>query len=137
MKTFSPHTADVSRAWHLIDAKDLVLGRLATQAAVFLMGKHKPSFSRHLDWGDHVVVINSSLVKVTGRKETQKLYHRHSGYPGGMRVTTLKEMRASHPDRVITHAVKGMLPDNKLQDLMLTHLHVYPGIDHPYGQHFT
>ena len=136
MTTFSPKTAEVSRAWHLLDAKDAVLGRLATQIAVFLMGKHKTTFSRHLDWGDHVVVINAAQIKVTGRKETQKLYHRHSGYPGGMKVAVLKDLRASHPDRIITHAVAGMLPDNKLQDKMLLHLHVFPGPEHPFTSQF-
>lgn len=136
MKTYSPKSAEITRAWHLIDAKDQVLGRLATQVASLLMGKSKTIFSRHLDMADHVVITNAERVKVTGKKEKQKLYHRHSGYPGGMVVTTLSQVRASHPDRIIIHAVSGMLPKNKLQDRLLTHLHVYPGPDHPYASNF-
>ncbi len=136
MKTVTPKPAEVKRSWHLIDAKDQVLGRLATRAAVFLMGKHKTDFARHVDWGDHVVIINAAQVAVTGHKETQKLYHRHSGFPGGMTVTTLEQVRASHPDRLILHAITGMLPDNKLQASILSHLHVYPDSKHPYEMHF-
>lgn len=137
MKTFSPKPVDTHRSWHLIDAKDQVLGRLSTRLAVILMGKHRPTFSRHLDMGDHIVVVNADLVKVTGRKELQKLYHRHSGYPGGMKVFSLSQVRATHPERILIHAVTGMLPKNKLQAKMLKHLHVYPGLDHPYTQHFN
>jgi len=136
MKTYSPKSSEITRTWHLIDAKDQVLGRLATQVANLLMGKSKTIFSRHLDVGDHVVVTNAAAVKVTGRKEEQKLYHRHSGYPGGMVVLTLSQVRAAHPDRIVIHAVSGMLPKNKLQDKLLTHLHVYPGPDHPYASNF-
>lgn len=136
MKTYSPKPVETKRDWHLIDAKDQVLGRLASKVAILLMGKHKVSFSRHLDMGDHVVVVNAKNIRVTGNKETQKEYHRHSGYPGGMKVTTLQEMRANHPDRVITHAVHGMLPDNKLQDKMLGHLHVFAGSEHPFTSNF-
>jgi len=136
MKTFAPKSSQITRSWHLIDAKDAVLGRLATHAASLLMGKSKTSFSRHLDMADHVVVINASSVKVTGRKETQKLYRRHSGYPGGMTVFPLSYVRQHHPDRIIVHAISGMLPKNKLQDRLLKHLHVYPGSEHPYVKHF-
>lgn len=136
MNTLVPQPAKVKRAWHFIDAKGQVLGRLATQAAVFLMGKQKTDFARHVDWGDHVVIINAAEVVATGHKATQKLYHRHSGYPGGMTVTTLEQVRASHPDRIILHAVTGMLPDNKLRASILSHLHIYPGPEHPYAQHF-
>lgn len=136
MTTLTPKPAEVHRSWHLIDAKGQVLGRLATQASIWLMGKHKTNFARHVDLGDHVVVVNAAAVTATGRKETQKLYHRHSGYPGGMVVTTLKQMRDRHPERIIEHAISGMLPDNKLKDHMLSHLHIYPGSEHPYGQHF-
>lgn len=136
MITFSPKPAETARKWHLLDAKDQVLGRLSTQIAKILMGKSKTSFSRHLDLGDHVVVINAAKVAVTGNKEQQKLYHHHSGYPGGMKVHFLAQVRAAHPDRIITHAVSGMLPKNRLQDKMLTHLHVYPGPEHPYASQF-
>ncbi|TSC87637.1 MAG: 50S ribosomal protein L13 [Microgenomates group bacterium Gr01-1014_16] len=136
MKTYSPKSSEITRAWHLIDAKDQVLGRLATSVANLLMGKSKPIFSRHLDMADHIVVTNAAAVKVTGKKEKQKLYRRHSGYPGGMVVHTLSQVRAAHPDRIIIHAVSGMLPKNKLQDRLLTHLHVYPGPDHPYASNF-
>lgn len=136
MKTFSPKSSQTTRDWHLLDAKDQVLGRLATQVAVWLMGKHKPAFSRHLDLGDHVVVINAARVTVTGRKADQKLYHRHSGYPGGMKVTRLADLLARDPAQVITKAVSGMLPDNKLKRQILRHLHVYPSSSHPYAKQF-
>lgn len=135
-KTFSPKTADVTHAWHLLDASTLVIGRLSTQTAVFLMGKHKPTFARHIDSGDHVVVINAAKIKVTGNKELQKIYHRHSGYSGGMRETTLEKMRADKPEEIVRHAVSGMLPKNKLQAVMLKRLHIYSDETHPYGQHF-
>lgn len=136
MKTYSPKSSEITRAWHLIDAKDQVLGRLAVQVANLLMGKSKTIFSRHLDMGDHIVITNAARVKVTGRKEKQKLYRRHSGYPGGLVTSTLSQVRATHPERIITHAVSGMLPKNKLQHKLLSHLHVYPGPDHPYVNNF-
>lgn len=136
MKTFSARSADVSRKWYLIDAKDQILGRMATKIAKILMGKNDPDFDRHIDMADHVVVINAASVKVSGRKETQKLYHYHSGYPGGMKVLPLSYVRSTHPDRLISHAVSGMLPKNKLQDRLLTHLHIYPGDTHPYTSQF-
>ena len=136
MRTYSPKSSEITRAWHLIDAKDQVLGRLATRVANLLLGKSRPIFSRHLDMADHIVVINAAAVKVTGKKERQKLYRRHSGYPGGMVVHTLSQVRSAHPDRIIIHAVSGMLPKNKLQDKLLTHLHVFPGPDHPYASNF-
>lgn len=135
-KTFSPKPAEVSRKWHIFDAENQILGRLATQVASLLMGKHRPDFARHIDMGDHVVIINTAKIVVTGRKEDQKMYHRHSGYPGGMTVTPLSLMRSTHPDRVILHAVSGMLPKNKLHDRLLKHLHLYPGSDHPYAKQF-
>lgn len=136
MPTFSPSPAQTDRKWHLIDAKGQVLGRLSTQIAVLLMGKNRPTFSRHLDMGDHVVVINAADVSVTGRKSAQKLYHRHSGYPGGMVVLSYRQVMDTHPERIIIHAVSGMLPKNKLQDKLLKHLHVYPGSAHPYERQF-
>jgi large subunit ribosomal protein L13 len=136
MKTFSPKSSQTTRDWHLLDAKGQVLGRLATQVAVWLMGKHKSTFSRHLDQGDHVVVINAAKVTVTGRKADQKLYHRHSGYPGGMKVTSFADLMARDPAQVVTTAVSGMLPDNKLKGQILHHLHVYPSSSHPYAKQF-
>ena len=136
MKTLSPKPANVSRNWHLFDAKGQVLGRLATQIATLLMGKHRLDFSKILDMGDHIVIINAKDVTVTGQKSAQKLYRRHSGYPGGMKVSTYKQVKAAHPERIILHAVSGMLPKNKLHDRMLKHLHVYSGSTHPYGRHF-
>jgi large subunit ribosomal protein L13 len=136
MNTHTPKAQDISRDWYLFDAKDQILGRLATKIAGILMGKGKTDFARHFDMGDHIVVINAAEIAVTGNKKLQKLYHRHSGFPGGMRVTRLEEMLERHPDRVIIHAVAGMLPDNKLHDRMLKHLHVFAGPQHPYTTQF-
>ena len=136
-RTYAPTISEVNRAWHLLDAKDAVLGRLATKASIFLMGKHRPNYSLNMDMGDHVVIINADKIKVTGTKELQKTYHRHSGYPGGYRETTLKELRETHPERILEHAIFGMLPDNKLQKRRMTRLHVLVGDTNPYGQHFT
>ena len=136
MTTFTPQISQVDRKWHLIDAKDQILGRIATQIAVLLMGKYKPTFARHLDWGDHVVVINASQVATTGNKETQKVYTSHSGYPGGLKQITLEKLRVKSPDQIIIHAVSGMLPDNKLKSDMLGRLHVFSGSDHTFIQHF-
>ncbi|HBC72265.1 MAG: 50S ribosomal protein L13 [Candidatus Amesbacteria bacterium GW2011_GWB1_47_19] len=136
MKTFSLSTRQITRHWHFFDAEGQILGRLATRISAVLMGKHKPQFVRHLDIGDHVVVVNAAKVKVTGRKMDQKLYHRHSGYPGGMTVTPLFRLIQTRPEQVIIHAVSGMLPDNKLKADILKHLHVYPEADHPYTSQF-
>jgi large subunit ribosomal protein L13 len=111
--------SDIERRWHVIDASGKVLGRVATQAAGLLMGKHKPIFCRHLDPGDYVVVINAEKVRVTGNKAQQKLYYRHSGYPGGFKSVNLEKMMQTHPTRVIEHAVKGMLPNNRLRAKMM------------------
>ena len=132
MKTYSTKASDIKREWHIIDASDKVLGRLATQAANLLMGKHKPIFCRHLDVGDFVVVINAEKVRVTGNKAKQKLYHRHSGYPGGLKSISLERMMETHPTRVIEHAVKGMLPHNRLEAKMMKRLRVFAGDAHPY-----
>ena len=132
MKTYSTKASDIKREWHIIDASDKVLGRLATQIAVLLMGKHKPIFSRHLDTGDFVVVINAEKIRVTGNKTKQKLYHRHSGYPGGLKSISLERMMQTHPTRVIEHAVKGMLPHTRLRAKMMKKLRVYVGDAHPY-----
>jgi large subunit ribosomal protein L13 len=136
MKTYSPSAQSLTRKWYLFDAKDQILGRLATQVARLLMGKDKPDFVRHMDNGDHVVIINASLIRVTGNKMGQKLYHRHSGFPGGMKVTVLGDLLAKTPEKVIINAVAGMLPDNKLHDKMLKHLHVFTGGEHPYSKQF-
>jgi large subunit ribosomal protein L13 len=136
MKTFSPTANDITRKWHLIDAKDQVLGRLATQIASLLMGKHKTDFIRYMDIADHVVVINAADIVVTGRKADQKRYFRHSGYPGGLKVTEYSVMKATHPDQIITHAVSGMIPQNRLHDKILTHLHVFVGPEHSYTKQF-
>jgi large subunit ribosomal protein L13 len=136
MKTSSPKACDISRSWRLFDAKNQVLGRLATEIATTLMGKSKTNFVRHLDMGDHVVVINASQIAVTGKKSLQKLYHRHSGYPGGMKITTFDQLSRAKPEQIIIHAVSGMLPKNKLHDRLLRHLHIYPGSQHPYAKQF-
>lgn len=132
LKTYSTKASDIKREWHLIDASDKVLGKLATQVANLLMGKHKPMFTRHLDMGDYVVVINAEKVRVTGNKAKQKLYYRHSGYPGGFKSISLEKMLETHPARVIEHAVKGMLPQNRLRAKMMKHLRVYVGDAHPH-----
>ena len=132
MKTYSTKASEIERQWHVIDASDKVLGRLATQAARLLMGKHKPVFSRHLDMGDFVVVINADKVRVTGNKAKQKLYHRHSGYPGALKSISLEKMMQTNPTRVIEYAVKGMLPHNRLSARMMKRLKVYVGEAHPH-----
>lgn len=132
MKTYTPRAADIDRAWHLIDANGRVLGRLATEIATLLKGKHKPYYTPHLDTGDYVVVVNAGKVKVTGRKLTDKLYYRFSGYPGGLKSTPLKDMLTKFPERVIEHAVKGMLPKNSLGRQMYRKLRVYAGASHPH-----
>jgi large subunit ribosomal protein L13 len=132
MKTYSTKAAEIERQWHVIDASGKILGKLATEAAKLLMGKHKPTFSRHLDTGDFVVIINAEKVRFTGKKAEQKLYHSHSGYPGGLKTVNLERMMATHPTRVIEHAVKGMLPHNRLGAKMLKKLKVYAGEEHPH-----
>ena len=133
MKTYSTKAADIKREWHLVDASDKILGKLATRVASLLIGKHKPIFNRHLDVGDYVVVINAAKIGVTGNKKKQKTYHRHSGYPGGLKSINLERMLASNPNRVIEYAVKGMLPQNRLRARMLKRLRIFPGETHPYG----
>ena len=132
MKTYSTKASDIKREWHVIDASDKILGRFATQVANLLMGKHKPIFSPNLDTGDFVVVINAAKIKVTGNKAKQKLYYRHSGYLGGLKSISLEEMMQTHPTRVIEHAVKGMLPHNRLGARMFKKLKVYAGETHPH-----
>jgi large subunit ribosomal protein L13 len=132
MKTYSTKAAEIERQWHVIDASDKILGKLATEAAKLLMGKHKPTFSRHLDTGDFVVIINAEKVRFTGKKAEQKLYYRHSGYPGGLKSINLERLMETNPTRVIEHAVKGMLPHNRLGAKMLKKLKVYAGEEHPH-----
>ena len=126
----------IERRWHLIDVKDQVLGRVSTKIALLLSGKDKVEYVPHLDLGDHVVVINAAEVAVTGKKEKQKIYYRHSGYPGGLRSETLGELRERRPEEIIRRAVKGMLPKNKLQKPMLKRLHIFAGEEHPFGGKF-
>lgn len=132
MKTFSPSAKHIQQEWHVVDAEGQRLGRLASQTAQLLRGKHRPTFAPHLDNGDFVVIVNAAKVKVTGNKLQQKLYRRHSGYPGGLRETSLEHMLERHPERVIQQAVKGMLPHNRLSRHLLRHLKVYGGPDHPH-----
>ena len=132
MKTFSTTPNDIEREWFVIDAEGQVLGRLATQVASILRGKEKPYFAPHLDTGDHVIIVNADLVRVTGNKMEQKVYTRYTGWPGGLRTATLKDRMAKEPDKVIRGAVKGMLPRGPLGRKMLTKLHVYAGSDHPH-----
>lgn len=130
MKTVSTRPQDVERAWFVIDADSQVLGRLATEIARRLRGKHKAAYTPHVDTGDYIVVVNAARVAVTGRKLTQKLYHRHSGYPGGIRSVSLERMLDTHPTRAIEHAVRGMLPRGPLGRAMFRKLRVYPGTHH-------
>ncbi|OGH31438.1 MAG: 50S ribosomal protein L13 [Candidatus Levybacteria bacterium RIFCSPHIGHO2_02_FULL_42_12] len=130
-------SSDIKREWHLVDAKDKVLGRISVDMAHLLMGKAKPYFVRHLDCGDFVVVVNAEKIVLTGKKETQKKYFRYSGYPGGLAVETVQKLRKRAPQEIINHAVKGMLPQNKLRDRMLTRLFVFAGADHPYKDKFN
>ncbi len=135
-KTFSPKTAEIIRAWQLLDATDQTLGRLSTKIANFLMGKNKPTFARHIDSGDQVVVLNAEKIKFSGSKETAKRYHSHSGFKGGVKKLSVTQVRQAHPDRLLEHAVNGMLPKNKLRDKMMTRLHLIIGDVNPYEQYF-
>ncbi len=132
MKTYSTKASDIERKWHVIDASGKTLGRLASEVARLLRGKHKPIYVPHLDTGDYVIVINADKVRVTGNKAKQKLYYRHSGYPGGLKSTSLAEMMESQPTRAIEHAVRGMLPKNPLGRAMFKKLKVYAGPNHPH-----
>lgn len=134
MNTNSLSSKDIKRTWHKVDAKDKVLGRLATEVATLLMGKHKAQYVPYLDTGDFVVVVNAKEVKVTGKKETQKAYFRHSGYTGGTRTQTLSEVRETKPEEIIKHAVKGMVPKSKLGKVMMKKLHVFAGSDHKFDK---
>lgn len=131
-RTYTAKPADVQRNWYVVDAEGKTLGRLATTVAATLRGKHKPTFTPHIDTGDFVVVINAEKIKVTGNKETQKFYYRHSNYPGGLKTTSLKDMRQRFPDRIIENAVKGMLPTSNLGRQQLKKLKIYAGASHPH-----
>lgn len=130
MKTFSQKPVDVTRRWVLIDAKDAPLGRLATEISKYLIGKYKPTYTPHIDGGDYVVVINAQDTVVTGNKETGKVYYRHSGFPGGIKDATVKDVREKFPERLIENAVKGMLPKNKLADERIKRLKIFAGSEH-------
>ncbi len=132
-KTYAVKRADIQREWRVIDADGQTLGRLATRIAVLLRGKHRPTFSTHIDTGDPVIVLNASKIKVTGRKLQAKQYVRHSGYPGGMRTESLERLLARRPEEVIRRAVRGMLPQNRLGEQMVRKLHVYAGAEHPHA----
>jgi large subunit ribosomal protein L13 len=133
MKTYSVKAGEIEREWFVVDATDQVLGRLATRIASVLRGKHKPTFSPHLDVGDYVVVVNAGSVRLTGRKAEQKEYFRHSGYMGGEKAIPFETMMKTHPERVIERAVKGMLPKNALGRQMALKLKVYAGAEHPHA----
>ncbi len=133
MKTYSMKQGEIQKDWLVVDAEDIPLGRLSTQVATFLRGKHKPTFTAHLDMGDNVIVLNAAKVKLTGQKLEKKVYLHHTGYMGGQRVTTMKKLMATRPEEVIMRAVKGMLPKTKLGAAQLKNLRVYAGSEHPHG----
>lgn len=135
-RTYQPKQKEVKRAWHLIDAKGQVLGRLATKVATLLMGKHKATYSTHMDSGDNVVVINAELVETTGTKAEYKVYQGHSGYPGGFKEVSFAKMSKEHPARIVEIAIKGMLPDNRLKSDRMARLHVTKGTTHKFTQGF-
>jgi large subunit ribosomal protein L13 len=133
MRTYSPRPDDIQRTWYVVDAQDLVLGRLATQVAVVLRGKHKPTFAPHLDTGDFVIVVNAAGVKLSGSKGTQSMAYRHSGYPGGLKSVSFGRLLRERPERLVEQAVKGMLPKNTVGRAQLRKLKVYAGPDHPHA----
>lgn len=137
MSTNVVSARDVKRTWYHIDAKGMILGRLAVQVADKLRGKSKVNFVPYLDMGDYVVVTNASLVKVTGKKATDKKYTRHSGFPGGLRVDSFNDLQKNNPNKIIEHAVKGMLPGNKLGDVLIRKLHVFPGNEHTFQRQLS
>jgi len=133
MRTYTPKPGDVVRKWHIIDAQDVVLGRLASHAAALLRGKHKATFAPHMDMGDFVIVINADKVAISGSKATQKFEHRHSGFPGGLRSTVYGDLLEKYPTRAVEKAIKGMLPKNRLGRAMAAKLKVYAGAEHPHA----
>ncbi len=132
MNTEFPSKGEIQRNWHVVDANGAVLGRVASKAAMILMGKHKPTYTPFLDTGDHVIVINAAKVKLTGNKEEQKIYRRHSGYPGGLKETSARKLRSTQPVKMVEEAVSGMLPKTKLGKQMYRKLQVYAGDKHPH-----
>lgn len=132
MKTVVPNVDNIERKWYIIDAQDQILGRLASQVATLLRGKHKPDYTPHLDLGDHVVIVNADKIKVTGRKLSNKFYTRYTGFPGGLRTRSFEKLMHERPERVLFNAVKGMLPKNRLGRKMIKKLRVYAGPDHPH-----
>ena len=133
MRTFSPKPADIQRAWHVVDADGLVLGRVATEVARLLRGKHKPIYSPHVDTGDHVIVVNADKIVLTADKAQKKIVHRHSGYPGGLKRQTYADLLAKKPSEAVRQSVRGMLPKNRLGRQMLSKLKVYAGPAHPHA----
>ena len=133
MRTFSPKVSEIQRAWYVVDADGLVLGRLASQVAHILRGKHRPYFAPHVDTGDHVIVINAAKIVMTASKADDKLAYRHSGYPGGLRSTSYSKLLADSPDELIRRSIRGMLPKNTLGRQMLSKLNVYAGPEHPHA----
>jgi large subunit ribosomal protein L13 len=131
--TYSPKPGEISRAWHVIDATDVVLGRLATHAATLLRGKHKPTYAPHMDTGDFVIIVNAEKIAVSGTKRDNKFVYRHSGFPGGLKQRSVGEMIEKHPDRLVEKAIKGMLPKNRLGRAMAKKLKVYAGPEHPHA----
>jgi large subunit ribosomal protein L13 len=133
MRTYTPKPGDITREWHVIDATDVVLGRLASQAATLLRGKHKAMFAPHVDTGDFVIIINADKVALTGAKAQKKLAYRHSGFPGGLKSQPYAELLATHPEKAVEKAVRGMLPKNSIGRQQLTKLKVYAGSEHPHA----
>lgn len=133
MKTFSAKPQEVKRDWYVIDATDKVLGRVATEVALRLRGKHKPEYTPHVDTGDHIVIINAEKIAVTGNKEEDKVYYRHTGFPGGIKDVNVRELREKAPTRIIENAVRGMMPKNALGRAMLKKLHIYAGAEHKHA----
>ena len=132
MRTYSPRPADISRQWHVVDATDMVLGRLATRVAHVLRGKHKPMFAPHMDTGDHVIVVNAAKVRLSGAKGQQSMSYRHSGYPGGLKSISFGALLETNPERLVEQAVRGMLPKNTIGRAQLRKLKIYAGPDHPH-----
>lgn len=133
LKTFSAKKEDVTRNWYIVDAEGKVLGRMATEVASILRGKHKPIFTRHVDTGDFVIIVNADKIKLTGNKSTDKMRYNHSGYPGGMRITSYEVLMKEKPERVVREAIRGMLPHNRLGRAMFRKLKVYTGSEHPHA----
>lgn len=133
MRTYTPKPGDVERTWHVIDATDVVLGRLATQVATLLRGKHKPTFAPHVDGGDFVIIVNADKIALTGNKAETKIAYHHSGFPGGLRATTYAELLAKRPDRAVEKAIRGMIPKTSLGRAQMRKLKVYTGSEHPHG----